>query len=518
MKKYNRVSFLCTLLTFVSSTYAIADECSMLSGLPNVNLPSLESFLKQPEPENSSCKLIDHDSFYQDADLKKKWCSKGCQSKITDEQKKVFMPEMASPEAKRWHSNWHTASQLYNDNSLSRLIMAIDQKEASSKAQPKATPTPTGKTDFSVADKMGMASSAPSRILDLKDLKKLSSNELTQALGTGKERVQQFMFYGDVPSLCHTTISVQKRKPIQIKKDTPTLPPPPTETPSPGKTPSLGFEEKEEKPENDFSPEYKTCVEKNWENDLRNFVINNQKTGGENFLYMHHTMRNQVQMMLSNAGLPCIAGWEDIPGPDGKTGHKEGDWEEIWKTSPYAQNQLIKPNEIEEMNSKKLSQSAYLNWKSVEVTKELVQKKNDKGSMNDLKNILEKNGIDVLGKIFENKDFLKSISMNELGRLMEGTIHNRMHGAFSDPSGCKYMDNGKEVDLTQDPTNCSLGSPSGAHIHSTFWKLHGWCDDVINKWMSAGDRKYTQIGTTETCHEKSCYKVNGTWSAGMPQF
>jgi hypothetical protein len=58
----------------------------------------------------------------------------------------------------------------------------------------------------------------------------------------------------------------------------------------------------------------------------------------------------------------------------------------------------------------------------------------------------------------------------------------------------------------------------GAHIHSSFWKLHGWCDDIIKKWMTAGDRTYETIGTTETCEEKKCYKMNGTWSGGMPQF
>jgi hypothetical protein len=470
--------------------------------------------MNEKSPPNLSCNLIDQDPFYQDKDLKKNWCSKGCQSKITDEQKKVFMPEMATPEAKRWHSNWHTASQLYNDNSLNRLISAIDNKKAETKSQNPPTPGSEQKTSTPSSIKMSMSESSPSRKLELKDLDNLTTNELTQSLGTGKERVQQFMFYGDVPSLCHTTISVQKRKPIPIVAD---KNPPPEVTPAPNGIPALGFAEKE-KPENDFSPEYKSCVEKNWEKDLKKFVINNQKSGGENFLFMHHTMRNQVQMMLSNAGQPCIAGWEDIPGPDGKTGHKEGDWEEIWKTSPYSQSDLIRQNELEEMKQKALSQSAYLSWKAEEVTKDLVKAKNEKGSMSDLKKILDKNGIDVLGKIFENKDFLKSISMNELGRLMEGSIHNRMHGAFTEESGCKYMDGGKEVDLSQPPTDCSLSSPGGAHIHATFWKLHGWCDDVIKKWMNAGDRQYSQIGTTETCKEKSCYKMNGTWSAGMPQF
>ena len=174
----------------------------------------------------------------------------------------------------------------------------------------------------------------------------------------------------------------------------------------------------------------------------KKFIVKNQNVGGENFLYMHHSMRNQVQMMLSKAKLPCIAGWSNIPDPDGKTGNKEGDWEEIWNVDPNEGHKLFSKKESEEMASKKFSKKEdYLKWKSDEITKQILEEKKNKSYLTTIRRIIGQNGINVMGKIFENEEFLKAFSMNEIGKLMESTIHNSMHGTFNeDKSGCQYKD------------------------------------------------------------------------------
>jgi hypothetical protein len=482
-------------ITIVLATINLsyAGECSQLDGLPDLDLPfGITKFFKKKKKneDNSSCKMIDNDPLYQDPSLQENFCKEGCTAQISDAQKKVYMSEMKNPDAKRWHSNWHTISNIYSDAYIGKIRDLINKKK-------NTTETNTSEMPFS-----------------LEDLTNFTEKEVLDTIQKSRGKITEWLKSGDIPSQCHETISAEERKPIIPTNQLAEI------------TYNKSYEDCIEGVEKeDPITKQKTREGGSWFDDLKKFIVKNQNVGGENFLYMHHSMRNQVQMMLSNAGLPCIAGWSNIPGPDGVTGYKEGRWKEIWTTN--ANNRLFTESEQNEMKKngftkkekyEEKEKEEYLNWKAGKITEDILdKKKNSSISLKEMTRIIKSNGINVMGKIFENDNFLASISMNELGKLMSGTIHDEMHMSFNqDKSGCQYQDGNKTVDVSIE--GCDLASTTGSHIHATFWKLHGWCDDVIKKWMNAGGREYSQIGTTDSCKETSCYKVNGTWSGAMPQF
>jgi hypothetical protein len=62
-----------------------------------------------------------------------------------------------------------------------------------------------------------------------------------------------------------------------------------------------------------------------------------------------------------------------------------------------------------------------------------------------------------------------------------------------------------------DPKRDWLGNPFSAHVNPTFWKLHGWIDDVVVDWLKAND--FTEI--SENCENRpGCYQWKSTWVGG----
>ena len=77
----------------------------------------------------------------------------------------------------------------------------------------------------------------------------------------------------------------------------------------------------------------------------------------------------------------------------------------------------------------------------------------------------------------ENRQWMRTQSLDQLGTEIEFTIHGWMHMHWSpappaDPNSL-------------DESNDWLGSPFSSHVNRHFWKLHGWIDDRIYGWEDA---------------------------------
>lgn len=80
--------------------------------------------------------------------------------------------------------------------------------------------------------------------------------------------------------------------------------------------------------------------------------------------------------------------------------------------------------------------------------------------------------------------------LGQLGNLVEWSIHGWMHNRWGDtildeagqPVGRSTL---FDIDPTwDDPKNDDLFDFYSAHVHPTFWRLHGWIDDRIDAWAA----------------------------------
>jgi hypothetical protein len=63
-----------------------------------------------------------------------------------------------------------------------------------------------------------------------------------------------------------------------------------------------------------------------------------------------------------------------------------------------------------------------------------------------------------------------------------------------------------------------LGNPYSSHVNPTFWKLHGWIDDVlVPNWLHANG--FLRISQTCTFGDRTCYNWKSRWvgDLGMNQ-
>lgn len=82
---------------------------------------------------------------------------------------------------------------------------------------------------------------------------------------------------------------------------------------------------------------------------------------------------------------------------------------------------------------------------------------------------------------YNNRAWLRSVTLDELGTELEFSIHGwcHMHWSTEPPANPN----------TLDPANDWLGSPFSSHVNKHFWKLHGWIDDRITGWEDARGEK-----------------------------
>lgn len=101
---------------------------------------------------------------------------------------------------------------------------------------------------------------------------------------------------------------------------------------------------------------------------------------------------------------------------------------------------------------------------------------------------------------FQYKDptYLATLTLGELGSLIEFSVHNDMHIRWSDiprdpvtnelvPLGRDDWDISTKWD---DPRYNWLGEFYSSHVNPVFWRLHGWIDDRIESRFTAHEQKH----------------------------
>jgi len=169
----------------------------------------------------------------------------------------------------------------------------------------------------------------------------------------------------------------------------------------------------------------------------------NDKTSGEDFLFMHRQMIWRLKIAFQKAGVPCLSAWKTIPEKDDEN-------------FPVVGNEGAKSDES----------LAYMKeWE----------------------------------EIFNDEKWLQTHTLSELGWLIEFSIHNMMHMRFSTSYDQNKFGGGARLPFSiaewkslrsgdfpwDDPEYNNLGDPYSSHVNPIFWKLHGLVDGFIDKWLAA---------------------------------
>ncbi|KAA6459573.1 hypothetical protein DYQ86_15745 [Acidobacteria bacterium AB60] len=94
---------------------------------------------------------------------------------------------------------------------------------------------------------------------------------------------------------------------------------------------------------------------------------------------------------------------------------------------------------------------------------------------------------------FKDSRYLATLTLGELGALLQYTIHNDMHIRWSaaprDPETNAWLPLGRpDPDISEkwdNPRYDWLGEFYSSHVNPIFWRLHGWIDDRIVDWAQA---------------------------------
>jgi hypothetical protein len=158
---------------------------------------------------------------------------------------------------------------------------------------------------------------------------------------------------------------------------------------------------------------------------------------GVDFLGMHREMIREVVDFVGDAGIDAdISGWRDIP------------WDPadpVWPM-PAAYPGMPEPQ-----------------WKQPQAAVIFAEEAKQR---------------------FCSDAWLRTVSVDYLGRQIERGIHDWMHIHWSDAPWFTW-DSGKDVN---DPKNDWLASPYSSHVNKHFWKIHGWIDDRISQWERAKNK------------------------------
>jgi len=100
--------------------------------------------------------------------------------------------------------------------------------------------------------------------------------------------------------------------------------------------------------------------------------------------------------------------------------------------------------------------------------------------------------------------FLRTMTLGQLGARLENEIHFFLHNRFSEENSVGYRIQNPLTPLDYvDPKWDALaynwlGDFYSAHVHPTFWMIHGWVENRIELWRRANNiDKITWIGTWE---------------------
>lgn len=187
---------------------------------------------------------------------------------------------------------------------------------------------------------------------------------------------------------------------------------------------------------------------------------NLENDSGEDFFYMHRQMIADVNAILTRVGDPNylqVQGWL-VPPPPGDPSYPVPP---AW-FDPSNQAQVPFSN-LERIKSDVFYEKRFRFWQDA----------------------------------FTDPVFLRSVTLGQLGVIIEMTIHNTMHMRWAASSGSSRPDplqatgdvdptKGEMIDLKwDDPKYDYLGDTYSSHVNPIFWKLHGWIDDRVAGWKLA---------------------------------
>lgn len=128
---------------------------------------------------------------------------------------------------------------------------------------------------------------------------------------------------------------------------------------------------------------------------------------------------------------------------------------------------------------------------------------------------------------FHNHSYLRTITLGQLGSLLETSIHNDMHMRWAatptDPETGEVLVLGRpetSIDQKWDlPTYDFLGETYSSHVNPIFWRLHKWVDRIIDEWFDAhdshapGEVSKVKINGVDWYESKKWIETDSPWSS-----
>jgi hypothetical protein len=185
---------------------------------------------------------------------------------------------------------------------------------------------------------------------------------------------------------------------------------------------------------------------------------------GEDFLFMHRQMINEVNSALRRQRKQPIKGWDTVPAPgslidDDNPGSPIGNPDGFAVPPTWISSDEQQDRRLAALKSDQFYWTRMLWW----------------------------------DRKFKDPQYLRTLTLGELGSLIEFSVHNDMHMRWSsvprDPQDGKPVPDGRDSsDISKrwdTPTYDHLGDFYSSHVNPVFWRLHGWVDDRINDWFEA---------------------------------
>jgi hypothetical protein len=191
---------------------------------------------------------------------------------------------------------------------------------------------------------------------------------------------------------------------------------------------------------------------------------------GEDFLFMHRQMIQEVDKMTKEATGQPVPRWVVIPPPGPLV------IEPDFSSKPPRVPAVGNPDGY--------AVPAAWNTGDEVQTRRLASLKNDDFYWGRMK---------WWDRQFKDAQYLRTLTLGELGALLEFSVHNDMHMRWSplpyDPQTGEPVPGGRPSNdirtLWDDPKYDWLGEFYSSHVNPVFWRLHGWVDDRIEDWFHA---------------------------------
>lgn len=212
---------------------------------------------------------------------------------------------------------------------------------------------------------------------------------------------------------------------------------------------------------------------------------------GIDFLFMHREMIAEFDREVVKAGYPPHVGWEVVPEPGKPDILREG---------------FEVPSEWDLPSGLRWLQRRFAVVKSDEFYWSRMR---------------------WWDRDFHNHAYLRTITLGQLGSLLETSIHNDMHmrwaGTPIDPDTGEVLVLGRpdtSIDPKWDnPIYDFLGETYSSHVNPVFWKLHKWVDGIVEEWFEAhevfspGRIKKVEVDGVRWYESKEWVEVDSPWSS-----